>query len=48
MLAANHQKEHGDHIGGVMGRTEGAEGIFNPIGRTTISTIPPSHRAPRD
>jgi hypothetical protein len=24
--------------GGVRERTEGAEGVFNPIGRTTIST----------
>jgi hypothetical protein len=33
MLAANHRTEHGDHNRGVRGRTEGAEGILNPIGR---------------
>jgi hypothetical protein len=37
MLAANHGTEHGDPDGGVRGRTEeGAEGVCNPIGRTTI------------
>jgi hypothetical protein len=29
MLAANHLTEHGDHNGGVRGKTEGAEGICN-------------------
>jgi hypothetical protein len=29
------------------GRTEGAEGVYNPIGRTTISTNQ-SPTAPRD
>jgi hypothetical protein len=38
MLAANHWTEHGDPNGGVRERTEGAEGVCNPIGRTTIST----------
>jgi hypothetical protein len=38
MLAANHWTEHRDHNGGVRGRTERAEGVYNPIGRTTIST----------
>jgi hypothetical protein len=38
MLVANHQTEHRDHNGGVRGRTEGAEGLWSPIGRTTIST----------
>jgi hypothetical protein len=38
MLTGNHQTEHGDPNGGVRGRTEGAEGDCNPIGRTTIST----------
>jgi len=37
MLAANHQTEHGDPNGGVRERTEGAEGVCNFIGRTTIS-----------
>jgi hypothetical protein len=43
MLEANHQSEHGDPNGGVRGRTERAERVCNPIGRTTISTnqIPP-------
>jgi hypothetical protein len=30
--------EHRNANGGVKGRTEGAEGVCNPIGRTTIST----------
>jgi hypothetical protein len=34
MLTANHRTEHEDHNGGVRGRTEGAEGVCNPIGRT--------------
>jgi len=38
MLAANHRAEHENCNGGVKGRTEGAEGVCNPIGRTTIST----------
>jgi hypothetical protein len=37
-----------DLNGGVRGRTEGAEGISHPIGRTTISTnqIPQSSQGP--
>ena len=35
-LAANHQIEHGDPNGVV--RTEGTENVYNPIGRTIIST----------
>jgi hypothetical protein len=35
--AANHRTEHGVANGGVKGRTEGTEGVCNPIGRTTIS-----------
>ena len=35
MLTANHWTEHGVPNGE---RTEGAEGVCNPIGRTTIST----------
>ena len=38
MLAANHWTEHRVPNGGVRERTEGAEGVCNPIGRTTIST----------
>jgi hypothetical protein len=38
MLVAKHQTKHGDPNGGDRGRTEGAEGVYNPIGRTTIST----------
>jgi hypothetical protein len=37
MLTANHWTEHGDPNGGVKERTEGAEGVGSPIGRTTIS-----------
>jgi hypothetical protein len=47
-LAVNHWTEQGDPNGGVRGRTEGAEGVCNPIGKTisTNHTHPP--RAPRD
>jgi hypothetical protein len=38
MLAANHWTEHGIPNGGFRERTEGAEGVCNSIGRTTIST----------
>jgi len=38
MLTVNHWNEHGDHKGGVRGKTEGAEGVCNLIGRTTTST----------
>jgi hypothetical protein len=43
MLVANHQTENSDPIGRVRGRIEGAEGVYNPIGRTKISTnqMPP-------
>jgi len=37
MLAVNHQTEYRNPKGGVRKRTEGAEGVCNPIGRT-IST----------
>jgi hypothetical protein len=37
MLTANHWIEHGVPNGGVRERTEGAEGVCNPIGRT-VST----------
>jgi hypothetical protein len=33
MLTYNHQIEHGDPNGQIRGRTEGAEWVFNPIGR---------------
>jgi hypothetical protein len=38
MLIAKHWTEHRDHNEGVRERTEGAEGVCNPIGRATIST----------
>jgi hypothetical protein len=42
MLTGNHRTEHrvSNEVpsGEVRGRTEGAEGVGNPIGRTTIST----------
>ena len=48
MLAANHWTEHGDPNGGVRERTKGAEGVYNPIRRTTISTnqTPPPPELP--
>jgi hypothetical protein len=50
MLTANHQTEHVDHNGGVRRRTEEAEGVCNPIGRTTLSmnqTPPPPRSSQR-
>jgi hypothetical protein len=38
MLAANHRTEHRDPNGTIRGRTEGAEGVCYPVGRTTVST----------
>jgi len=38
MLSANYQTECGGPNGGVRGRTEGAEGVCNPIGRMRVST----------
>jgi hypothetical protein len=38
MLPDNNWTGHRVPNGGVRERTEGAEGVFNPIGRTTIST----------
>jgi hypothetical protein len=38
MLPVIHWTEHGDPNGGVRERTDEAEGVCNPIGRTTIST----------
>lgn len=46
-----HQTEHGVPSQGVRGRTEGAEGVCIPIGRTTIATNqtpPPYPGDPRD
>jgi len=37
MFAANHWTEQGDPNGGVIEKTEGAEGVCNTIGRMTIS-----------
>ena len=44
MLATNNQTKQGDYNGGVRERTEGAEGVYNPIGITTISP----KQTPRD
>jgi hypothetical protein len=33
-----HRTEYRDPSGGIRGRSEGAGGVYNPIGRTTIST----------
>jgi hypothetical protein len=38
MLAANHWDEHRVPYGGIRERTEGAEGVCKPIGRTTLAT----------
>jgi hypothetical protein len=38
--AANHWNEHGDLNGRVRGRIERAEGVCNPIGRTTVINKP--------
>jgi hypothetical protein len=38
MLAANNQTKHWDPNGGARERTERADGVCNPIGRTTTST----------
>jgi hypothetical protein len=37
MFAGNYLTEHKDPNGGFKGRTKRAEGVCNPIGRTTIS-----------
>jgi hypothetical protein len=42
ILTGSHWTEVGDQYGRVRGRTEGAEGDGNPIGRTTVSTNPDS------
>jgi hypothetical protein len=38
MLTVNHWTEHRAPNGGVSERTEGSEGVCNPIGRTTLPT----------
>jgi hypothetical protein len=38
MLTTNHWTEHGVLNRGIRERTEGFEGVCNPIGKTTIST----------
>jgi hypothetical protein len=38
MLSVNHWTEHRVTNGGARERTQGAEGVCNPIGGTTIST----------
>jgi len=38
MLVANHWTKYGDPNGGVKERTQGAEVVYNPIGRTKIPT----------
>jgi len=38
MVTDNHWTEQGDPNGGVREKTEGAEGVYNAIGRTIIST----------
>jgi hypothetical protein len=38
IITANHWTEPIDLNGRVGGRTEGAEGVCNPIGRTTVPT----------
>ena len=43
MLKANYWTEHGVPNRGVREGTEEAEGVFNPIGRTTISTNQTPH-----
>jgi hypothetical protein len=37
MLVANHLTDQGDPNGEVRGKTKGAEGVCNRIGKTTIS-----------
>jgi hypothetical protein len=41
MLQANHLNEHRDHKRRVRRRTEGAEGDYNPIGRTKSTNQTP-------
>jgi hypothetical protein len=48
MHIAKQWSELRDPNRGVRSRTEGAEGVCNPIGRTTISTNQTHPRAPRD
>jgi hypothetical protein len=46
MHAAKQRTEHGDPNGEVRARSEGTEGICNPIGRTAISTNQPPLKLP--
>ena len=41
MLSANHWAEQGGPNGGVRERTEGTEGVCNPIGKTIRTTKAP-------
>ena len=43
MLAANHQTENGDANEEARERTEGAERVCNPTGKTKLSTNQPHH-----
>jgi hypothetical protein len=45
MLTVNHWTEHRDANGGAKERTEGAEGVCNPIGRKIATNQTP--KAPR-
>jgi hypothetical protein len=38
MLESNHWTKHEVPNGGIRERTEGAEGVYYPIGKTTMST----------
>jgi hypothetical protein len=42
MLIVDHQIEQRDPNGRIRGRTEGAEGVCNPIGRTISTNQTPS------
>jgi hypothetical protein len=48
MLIPNHQTEHEDLNGRIRGKTDGAERVCNPLGKTTLSTnqIPLSSQGP--
>jgi hypothetical protein len=47
MLTANYWIEHGNPNGGVRERTQGAEGVCNPIVRTTNINQTGKREAPR-
>jgi hypothetical protein len=46
ILATSHWIEIGYPYGRVGGRSEGAEGYWNPIGRTTLSSYPDPSELP--